>query len=330
MNINWTDVKTFFINQNEVTKIQLNGTTLWQKSSGPTPGPDYTEPFYIENPNNSAITATIKKYPKSAPTLSIQYSSDKTTWTTLGNTSTGGLTISVPANSKMYFRCKTNYWYNNTYYNNFTASSSFNIGGNIMSLLYGYNFTGEETSLPSVSSTNYYSLGGIFKNSVNLIDASNLLLPATTLTQYCYGDMFSGCTQLTTPPVTLPATTLANYCYYYMFDGCSSLTTPPVLPATTLVQGCYNGMFYSCSSLTTAPELPATTLAQRCYYYMFYGCSRLNYIKCLATDISASNCTSNWVNGVSATGTFVKDPTMSSWTSGNNGIHSGWTVQDAS
>jgi hypothetical protein len=64
---------------------------------------------------------------------------------------------------------------------------------------------------------------------------------------------------------------------------------------------------------------------------MFYNCTNLNYIKCLATDISASNCTSNWVNGVAASGTFVKDPniTTSTWETGANGIPSGWTVQDA-
>jgi len=76
---------------------------------------------------------------------------------------------------------------------------------------------------------------------------------------------------LTSAPV-LPATTLANYCYNNMFYNCSSLTTAPVLPATTLANYCYNSMFYNCSSLTTAPELPATTLANECYSYMFFNC----------------------------------------------------------
>lgn len=103
-----------------------------------------------------------------------------------------------------------------------------------------------------------------------------------------------------------------------------------VLPATTLEQACYSGMFQGCTSLTTAPELPATTLAERCYYQMFRGCSSLNNITCLATDISANNCTTNWVNGVAASGTFTKAASMSSWTTGNNGIPSGWTVVDYS
>lgn len=47
----------------------------------------------------------------------------------------------------------------------------------------------------------------------------------------------------------LPATTLNDYCYDYMFSGCSSLVTAPELPATILNEGCYYGMFYGCSKL---------------------------------------------------------------------------------
>ena len=89
-------------------------------------------------------------------------------------------------------------------------------------------------------------------------------------------------------------------------------------------------MFKGCTSLTTAPELGDYTLTSGCYSEMFRGCSSLNYIKTLATNISASSCTYLWVSGVSATGTFVKNPTMTSWTTGYDGIPTGWTVEDAS
>ena len=114
-----------------------------------------------------------------------------------------------------------------------------------------------------------------------------------------------------------------------MFHGCTSLTTAPALPATTLANSCYRNMFEGCRSLTTAPALPATTLANYCYQYMFYNCNKLNYIKMLATNISASNCLNNWVNGVSSTGTFVKDTAITSLPTGDSGIPSGWTVQNA-
>lgn len=139
--------------------------------------------------------------------------------------------------------------------------------------------------------------------------------------------MFAGCTSLTTAP-ELPATTLDQYCYSDMFAGCTSLTSAPALPATTLADYCYQEMFKGCTSLTTSPVLPASALPQYCYMGMFSGCSSLNYIKCLATDISASNCTTNWVRGVYPTGTFVKSASMNSWTIGVNGIPVGWIIRN--
>ena len=114
-----------------------------------------------------------------------------------------------------------------------------------------------------------------------------------------------------------------------MFENCTSLTTAPKLPATELDYCCYGMMFSGCTSLTTAPELPATTLANECYIEMFNGCSKLNHIKCLATNISASMCTYNWVYKVPSTGTFVKHIDMNNWSNGTRGIPSGWTIVDA-
>ena len=189
----------------------------------------------------------------------------------------------------------------------------------------GCNSLTTAPELPATTLANecYYYM---FKGCTSLTAAPSL--PATELTIYCYGHMFNGCTSLTTAP-SLPATTLATSCYSNMFQGCTSLTTvPSVLPATTLAFSCYASMFGGCTSLTTAPELPATTLTYWCYSNMFSGCTNLNKITCLATNISANGCTSNWVNGVAATGTFIKGPSMTGWTTGNDGIPSGWTVKD--
>ena len=195
---------------------------------------------------------------------------------------------------------------------------------------YSYMFQGctSLTAAPTLPATTLADrcYTSMFQRCTSLTTAP--ALPATTLAQYCYVNMFYNCTSLTTAPA-LPATTLANYCYDTMFYGCTGLTTAPELPATTLAQGCYNSMFNGCTSLTTAPVLPATNLIKFCYNGMFSNCTNLNYIKCLATDISASKCLQNWTKSVAATGTFVKDTNMPSWTTGTDGIPSGWTVQDA-
>ena len=152
-------------------------------------------------------------------------------------------------------------------------------------------------------------------------------LPAEKLAYRCYGYMFKNCTSLTIAPA-LPAKELANYCYWRMFLGCSALSqVPEILPAKELTTYCYSQMFMQ-TAITRAPELPAKTLGEYSYYQMFYQCNKLKYIKCLATDISATGCTQGWVNGVATSGTFVKNSQMSSWSNGNDGIPNGWTIQD--
>lgn len=102
-----------------------------------------------------------------------------------------------------------------------------------------------------------------------------------------------------------------------------------ILPATTLKQNCYTLMFEDDSNLVSGPVLPAPILVDYCYELMFYGCTSLNSITCLATDISATHCTDGWVTRVPTGGTFIKAANMTDWTTGFNGIPSGWTVQDA-
>lgn len=253
--------------------------------------------------DNTSITRTI-----SAST------DDGATWTEY-TSSTGGTQIATLNTGEKVLLKGLDSAYS---YNHFTSSDEVEVYGNIMSLLYGDNFSGQTTLTESRTFPTLFM-------GCKVIFAENLILPATTLTQYCYYNMFRGCTSLTTAP-ELPATTLANNCYGYMFYGCTSLTTAPVLPATTLAYGCYGYMFYNCTSLTTAPQLSATTLVDGCYQYMFAGCSSLNYIKCLATDISATQSTVYWLNGVASTGTFVKASNMTGWTTGTNGIPNNWNV----
>ena len=186
-------------------------------------------------------------------------------------------------------------------------------------------------------SGNINSINGFSKNAPDycfykLFEGADIRTAAITFDfdtvgSDAFSNMFEGCTSLTTAPATLPAT-LGQYCYSGMFKGCSSLTTTPALPATTLTIYCYYNMFYGCTSLVQAPELPATTLVLGCYQQMFYGCTKLNYVKAMFTN--AENTTIYfWLNGVSETGTFVKN-SAATWTNDEAGIPSGWTVQTAS
>ena len=229
-------------------------------------------------------------------TNNLQYSLDNgSTWTTL---TAGNSTPQLAIGDKILWK-QTGLTANSTNgIGTFSATGNFNAYGNIMSLYYGDNFVGENDL-----TRNDYAFKAAFYENIKLIDASNLILPATTL---------------------------SNYCYQQMFYGCTSLTNAPKLHATTLTTSCYNNMFRDCESLTTAPELPATTLVSSCYRYMFIGCESLNNIKCLATSISASRCTQGWISGVAVSGTFIK-AANADWSTktGIDGIPSGWTVQNA-
>lgn len=152
-----------------------------------------------------------------------------------------------------------------------TSSSGFNASGNLMSIVYGDNFEGQDTV------TYDYQFAILFQNNAWLIDASEMVVPS-------------------------------NY------NGHS---------------GVFTMAFFNCSRLEAAPALTAPILTASCYNLMFYQCVKLAYVKCLATDISASQCTSNWMFGVpSSSGTFVKAALMTSWPSGTSGIPSGWTIQN--
>ena len=60
--------------------------------------------------------------------------------------------------------------------------------------------------------------------------------------------MFEGCTSLVTPP-SLPAVSLQQSCYSNMFFRCTSLVEAPKLPAKTLTTTCYSQMFWGCTNL---------------------------------------------------------------------------------
>lgn len=99
------------------------------------------------------------------------------------------------------------------------------------------------------------------------------------------------------------------------------------LPYTEVGEYAYSTLFAYCTELTNAPVLPAAILTQCCYSYMFNECPKINYIKMLATDISAEDCLYNWVSGVSPTGTFVKHPEATWDVRGVNGVPEGWTIK---
>lgn len=130
-------------------------------------------PFYIYNPGTSAITvpfvrviasnsksSTLTADPSTtAWTGGVKYSTDMTNWT-----STSSANINIPAKTRMFFAAENpetdtycaNSYYSSGYYTFFSTSIqcrminldslTCNVGGNILSLYYGTNFTNKTMS----------------------------------------------------------------------------------------------------------------------------------------------------------------------------------------
>lgn len=330
-------------------------------------------PLTLEATTSGAVTFNLSLgYGTDASVMNaIEYQKNGGAWTTY----TWGDAIAVVATDKVAFRGNNAKYYGNgspSFNSYITSTADVYVYGNVMSLV---NSTGFASLTTLTGNWNFAYLFAqpranfgdpvVDVTTIKSHPSKDIVLPATTLTNYCYFGMFEGCKGITRAPA-LPATTMKNGCYaemfrssglvtapelpctvmdpyYYdetgehgsidcymqMFQDCTSLTTAPALPATTLVHGVYQYMFQGCTSLTTAPVLPATKLADQAYNNMFEGCTSLNYVKCFATDISENWAVEDWMKGVPATGTFVKSAAMTSWPVGDSGIPAGWTVENA-
>ena len=282
-------------------------------------------------------------------TRTIEYSKNGDKWTSITST-TGGTIINASAGDVIYFRGE-NQQYAEVIDPNYTTSSgdldpyndknirkvtfggttcNFRVSGNIMSLIKKDQLV--FFKLKDLSGDcNFY---GLFRVGSNLKSIENLTLPATGLTNGCYGfmftsadtqtamslpakkmheacyrNMFSECKSLTTAPVLLN-NDLATYCFSAMFAKCPSLQNVPnnYLPITNLEPHCYSSMFKGCSAFTTVPDLPATTLTEACYGDMFQGCTSLKTAPELPATTIAAGCYSGMFSGCTSLTTSPELP----------------------
>lgn len=291
-----------------VTGIDLQGNEAiseisFKQSAGPS------EYFTIEvlstNGSNPNIKFLTESSVSGSHSKTIQYRKNGNEWQKLTSVvpdygqSQRSATIYVAKGDIIEFKGDNGSYYTDTNDFNYFCSNGarVDVRGNIMSLVNSTGFSADTTIRQNYAFAYLFSEGKPGGNRLNIRDASGLLLPATNLTEGCYK---------------------------YMFNYISLLVGPKMLPATILANKCYYGMFYGCNNLVTSPKLPAATLLDYCYEYMFYGCRSLSSITCYATIIAGTNCTTSWTHYVADTGTFIT-PAAAQWTTGEDGIPSGWT-----
>ncbi len=108
-----------------------------------------------------------------------------------------------------------------------------------------------------------------------------------------------------------------------VYGNIMSLLGPDFATATTLPGNntfayLFSGQTHLKNSAEEGLYLPATTLTAGCYRGLFKGCTGLSQVVVNATDISASNGLTDWVNGIAGAGFSVVTPDPKLWTMGGN------------
>lgn len=295
----------------------------------------FDPPLYVE---------AIEDLTVSFSTNAIQYSLDKANWVDLPAATA---TPTIRAGQKVYFKASGLTATSSAGIGTFSMTAPCNVGGNIMSMSHGDDYVN------ATEITQNYQFYLLFANAANIVSAENLVLPATTLTSYCYQSLFLKCTSLIKSFSVLPASIVPTWAYGIMFRDCSNLQDAPEILATSIrdygckamFSGCnklvkapsalyakspgrsYESMFYECYSLEVAPVIYAETLSFYCCSQMFSGCRKLSYIKAMFITAPSLSYTNNWVDGVATSGTFVKNAAATWELTGSSGIPSGWTVE---
>lgn len=146
-----------------------------------------TQPLTFEILEDGNVSWTVGyDDPENPLHKTVQYSLNNGDWTNITSTE-AGVSISVQNGDIIRFRGN-----NNNYGNGngegcyFVTTCKFNAYGNMMSLINSANYT----TIKTLTSNNRDCFESLFRNCSNLKDATNLILPATTLVMECYKGMF--------------------------------------------------------------------------------------------------------------------------------------------
>ena len=285
------------------------GNVVYQKiTNGSTPPPTpqhdyYKQYFTLATDDGTSGTFTLPNLHN----MELSYSTDSgSTWTTTSDTG-----ITITCSTVMIKGTNNGAWGNgdNDSYS-IKANKNFHAEGNIMSLWYGDNFSGQTTL------TINGACGSLFQGNTYLTSAENLKFPARTIGSYCYATVFKNCSNLS-GSVTIECENTTTESLVITFENCSSLTKIS-FPNLTGITGS-NCMYYTFNGCTALEELYMPSLVTFATYSHTYA-----NLSSLRVFVNTANGTSFSYNGsISQNCTFYKN-SNASW----SGLPSSWTVVD--
>ena len=192
--------------------------TRYSASGIPNGWLDYlAKPLCFENTSSSDVTIKLSQVGEVHPVYKI--SRDDKTWETY--TMGEVITLNSSLGNKIYFKGRKDTSTGSSNYIKFSTSTN--------------------------SATAIEASGNVNSMLSDNLETYSKILDLTPYGNYCFYDLFTSC-RITTAPI-LPAMTLTPYCYCGMFSYCSKLTVGPILPARSLANECYRNIYRDCTLL---------------------------------------------------------------------------------
>lgn len=228
----------------------------------------------------------------------------------------GDITTTISFNSPCYYNLNNEGW------NSYNSNTSINIpaGQKIM-------FSGNiSTTSAKFTTSNSYNRGSlkVYGNIMSLRGFNNDSLYADIFYKFLYNNKnVTDASQL-----LLPASSLVGNCYHYMFGGtdCAVSSLPQTPSTATFSDRGHFDEWCRFNKAITKAKMNLQSISQYTYSYTFESCSNLSCVQVGLLEWSAqTGASQNWLSNTNSSGIFIK-PSSLALTRGSGRIPYNWFV----
>lgn len=340
--------------------VRENGEKMYSLNTErvTTKGSDF-EYFYIQNvdSNNNTITLHSGFDPNDWWSgYDMQYSLDGENWENVSFDGNNNLSIELTEGGKVYFRSTSGFSGSESAYYSFAGTGPFSANGCVYSLI---NYSTHPDNWETPNKLPGRCFVQMFKDSTNLVDASNLSFDGIYSTEFkSCGAMFYGCSNLINPPDMSQLINIDNSGCESMFMFCGNLVTPPCLNSLVVVsqngmkeflRDCYSlreypnlshivyigqsGLdeaFLSVPNITISPDISNITSVGYHAFRNWCANSQVDTLIAPNLPVWSEDSMWGWADwGLANEGTVVARENLEIPTDTNSGIPTGWSKQNA-